>query len=283
MYNQGELTKRHKFQKTKEYIKANNIRTQLLKYTDKEFKKYEKSNLKINSKTTVDYYKKFLSNIIITLRTKYIVSVSKKKVSFLKEDEDIIHNSIDLIKKDLVFQCKHHYKIFKERKKIVLSKVSRPHLISNIKEDKTENSTPSSLCSCSTEDKSFLIMKIIKKKESSKIYFDYLHTLYFSLHKNIYKGQIISEITLEHKDNDNNCHINHFNNNDNYINNHNNNHINNHNNNKNNKNDNQEIYHYYYHEHYINENHKRFFKAINSNLESVNHLSHTFLPKRKYV
>ena len=84
MYNQGELTKRHKFQKTKEYIKANNIRTQLLKYTDKEFKKYEKSNLKINSKTTVDYYKKFLSNIIITLRTKYIVSVSKKKSFFFK-------------------------------------------------------------------------------------------------------------------------------------------------------------------------------------------------------
>ena len=50
MYNQGELPKRHKLQKTKEYIKANNIRTKLLTFCDKECKKYETSNLRINSK-----------------------------------------------------------------------------------------------------------------------------------------------------------------------------------------------------------------------------------------
>ena len=40
---------------------------------------------------------------------------------------------------------------------------------------------------------------------------------------------------------------------------------------------------HYHHEHYINENLNKFYKAINDNLESVNHLSNSFLPKRKYV
>ena len=274
MYNQGGLPKRHKLQKTKEYIKANNIRTKLLTFCDKECKKYETSNLRINSKTTGDYYKKFLSNIVITLRTKNIVSVSKKKVSFLKEDEDITHNSIDLINKGLVFECKHHYNIFKEREKIVLSKSSHKNLLSSIKENQSLSSTTSSPCSCSTEDKSFLIINLIKKKENSKVYFDYLHTLYFSLHKNSYKGQIISEITLEHKDNNDKCH-------EHYYNLKNNNSSNNYNNNNNN--DNYENYQYFHHEHFINENLNKFYKAINDNLESVNHLSNSFLPKRKYV
>ena len=49
-----------------------------------------------------------------------------------------------------------------------------------------------------TEDISFLLSKLIKQKDNSKIYFDYLHTLYFSLHKNYYKGEIIPEFTLNH-------------------------------------------------------------------------------------
>ena len=49
-----------------------------------------------------------------------------------------------------------------------------------------------------TEDISFLLSKLIKQKDNSKIYFDYLYTLFFSLHKNYYKGEIIPEVTLNH-------------------------------------------------------------------------------------
>ena len=76
--------KKQKLEKTKEYRKINNIRTILLKHIDNEFQEYEKSKVKINSKTANDYCDKYLKNIIITLRTKNIVSASIKKVSFLK-------------------------------------------------------------------------------------------------------------------------------------------------------------------------------------------------------
>ena len=70
--------KKQKLEKTKEYRKINNIRTILLKHIDNEFQEYEKSKVKINSKTANDYCDKYLKNIIITLRTKNIVSASIK-------------------------------------------------------------------------------------------------------------------------------------------------------------------------------------------------------------
>ena len=248
-------SKKQKLEKTKEYRKINNIRTILLKHIDNEFQEYEKSKVKINSKTANDYCDKYLKNIIITLRTKNIVSASIKKVSFLKDKEEKKEkSSIDIIKKNLVFQCNHHYKIFKERRKLVLSKISYANLLSKIKDNKSENSTPSSNCSCSTDDKSVLILNLFNKKENSKVYFDYLHTLFFSLHKNIHKGKIVSEITLNH--------------------------------NYENDNDSEEFFHCHHEKNngkYYNSSNKRFSKAINNNLESVNYLSYAFLPKRKNV
>ena len=47
-------SKKQKLEKTKEYRKINNIRTILLKHIDNEFQEYEKSKVKINSKTAND-------------------------------------------------------------------------------------------------------------------------------------------------------------------------------------------------------------------------------------
>ena len=248
--------KNFRLPKTKYYMKVNNVRSHLLKIIDNSIQKKENNYLKINSKTTQDYYEEYVKNIIITLKKKNIISISKKKVSFLKDIEDNTYKSIDLIKKDFVFNCQHHYNIFKERKKIVISKQSYSNLLLNINKEKNDNSTPSSICSCSTDDKSFLLSNLIKQEENSKIYFDYLHTLFFSLHKNYYKGEIIRQITLNHIS------------------------------------PKKVFYNNNHHIHKINKiekkntfygNQKRFSKAISINLLSVNHLSDTFLPKRKYV
>ncbi len=251
-----EDKKRFKLPKTKYYMKVNNVRSKLLKIIDISIQKNEKNNLKINSKSTQDYYNEYLKNIIITLKTKNIISISKKKVSFLKDIEEHKSNSIDLIKKDLVFKCQHHYNIFKGRKKIVLSKQSYSNLLKNIKTEKKDNSTPSSIDSCSTDDRSFLLSNLYKQKDNSKIYFDYLHTLFFSLHKNYYQGEIISKMTF-----DNISPQKEFNYNHNNI-------------HKKNKIEKKNTFY---------GNHKRFSKAISINLLSVNHLSDSFLPKRKYV
>ena len=67
--------KNFRLPKTKYYMKVNNVRSHLLKIIDNSIQKKENNYLKINSKTTQDYYEEYVKNIIITLKTKNIISI----------------------------------------------------------------------------------------------------------------------------------------------------------------------------------------------------------------
>ncbi len=162
---------RHEFfpqdRHSEEYKKINSIRANLLKINEKEAKNYISQNLKINSHTTKEYLKKCFENITINLRTKQIQSSKKTRVSFLENIEDLDLHPF--------FQKRN----FHSRKKLVLSKQ-----FSNY-ESESENE----------EEKNFIKDNIINNKDynlflfnekiDSGIYFDFLYSLFFSLHKNV--------------------------------------------------------------------------------------------------
>ena len=162
--------------KSKEYPKINSIRTNLLKINEREAKNYLNKNLKINSHTTKEYLNECYENIIINLRTKQIQSSKKTKVSFLQNPEDIdIHPFFEkYTEKD--------YQKFHKRKRLIISKNS-----SNYETNHSENEE---------ENNNFLKNNIKNKEEeiylltgkiNSNMYFDFLHSLFFSLHKNYKK------------------------------------------------------------------------------------------------
>ena len=169
--------------KSLEYKKINQIRTNLLKIIDKEAIKYSKHMTMINSKTTPNFLKTFEKNYTINLKTKEIKSTIENGVSF-----DTINISpqvkklIDFDLHPFIFKCNHHYHRFKKRKKVILSKQTKWLKL------ESQNNSPISPNDLSPNRERHIFM--ITGKIRRKFYFDYLHSLFFSLHKNYYSGKV---------------------------------------------------------------------------------------------
>ena len=156
---------------SEEYKKINSIRANLLKINEQEVKKYISRNLKINSHTTKEYLNKCYENITINLRTKNIQSSKKTRVSFLQNIEDMdLH---PFFKK----------RSFHNRKKLVLSKQ-----FSNYESESENEEEKNFLKENIINNKDYNLLLIIEKIDSG-IYFDFLYSLFFSLHKNVIKAK----------------------------------------------------------------------------------------------
>jgi hypothetical protein len=172
------------------YKKINLIRAKLLKIIDNETKNYSKQITMINSKSTPNYLKTFNNNYTINLKKKEIKSTIESGVSF--DSTNIpkhVKKLIDLDLHPFIFKCNHHYYKFKKRKKIVLSKKSG-YLRINDNSFNNSFSPSSNEFSPNRERNIFMITG----KISFKIYFNYLHSLFYSLHKNFYSGKVESII-----------------------------------------------------------------------------------------
>ena len=172
--------------KSNEYKKINLTRTKLLKLIDKEVNKYSKHKTMINSKTTPNYIKSFFNNYRINLKTKQIKSSIETGVSFgTKNIHPYIKKFIDLDLHPYIFKCNNHYHKFKRKKKIVLSKQSK-----NLKLESTFNDSSSPISPISEND-----LSPNRERHSGKIstrnYFDYLHSLFYTLHKEYYTGKVV--------------------------------------------------------------------------------------------
>ncbi len=176
--------------KSNEYKKINSTRTKLLKAIDKEVNKYSKHKTMINSKTTPNYLKSFSNNYRINLKTKQIKSSIETGVSFgTKNIHPYIKKFIDLDLHPYIFKCNNHYHKFKRKKKIVLSKQSK-----NLKLESTFNDSSSPISPISENDLSpnrERHLYMITGKISTRNYFDYLHSLFYTLHKGFYSGKVV--------------------------------------------------------------------------------------------
>ena len=179
--------------KSNEYKKINLTRTKLLKLIDKEVNKYSKHKTMINSKTTPNYIKSFFNNYRINLKTKQIKSSIESGVSFgSKNIHPYIKKLIDLDLHPYIFKCNNHYHKFKRKKKIVLSKQSK-----NLKLESTFNESSSPISPISPISENDLSpnrerhLFMITGKISTKNYFDYLHSLFYTLHKGFYTGKVV--------------------------------------------------------------------------------------------
>ena len=164
---------RHEFfpqdRHSEEYKKINSIRANLLKINEKEIKNYISRKLKINSHTTKEYLNQCYEDITINLRTKKIQSSTKTRVSFLENIEDIDLHPF--------FQKR----TFHNRKKLVLSKQ-----FSNY-ESESENEEEKNFIKDNIINNKDYNLLFINEKIDSGIYFDFLYSLFFSLHKNVLK------------------------------------------------------------------------------------------------
>ena len=175
--------------KSDKYKKINSTRTKLLKITDKEVNKYSKQKTMINSKTTPNYIKSFFNNYRINLKTKQIKSSIESGVSFGSTNvSPYIKKLIDLDFHPYIYKFNHHYHKFKKKKKMVLSKQSKNfRLESNI-----YDSSPISLISENEQSPNReRLLYIITGKISKKNYFDYLHSLFYTFHKDFYSGKFL--------------------------------------------------------------------------------------------
>ena len=176
--------------KSDKYKKINSTRTKLLKITDKEVNKYSKQKTMINSKTTPNYIKSFFNNYRINLKTKQIKSSIESGVSFGSTNvSPYIKKLIDLDLHPYIYKCNHHYHKFKKKKKIVLSKQSKNLRLESSVYDSSPIS-PISENESSPNRERHLYM--ISGKVSKKNYFDYLHSLFYTLHKGFYSGKVIN-------------------------------------------------------------------------------------------
>jgi hypothetical protein len=143
----------------------------------------------INSKTTPNYLKSFSNNYRINLKTKQIKSSMEIGVSFgSKNISPYIQKLIDLDLHPYIYKCNHHYHKFKRKKKIVLSKQSK-----NLKLESSfnESSPISPITEIDSSPNREKHLYMISGKLTKKNYFDYLHSLFYSLHKGIYSGKVI--------------------------------------------------------------------------------------------
>ena len=176
-----------KNRKIYEYKKINSIRAKLLKVIDKEVNKYSKQKTMINSQTTPNYIKSFFNDYRINLKTKQIKSSMESGVSFDSTNVNpYIKKLIDLDLHPYIYKFNHHYHKFKKKKKMVLSKQSKNfRLESNI-----YDSSPISLISENEQSPNReRLLYIITGKISKKNYFDYLHSLFYTFHKDFYSGK----------------------------------------------------------------------------------------------
>ena len=179
-----------KNRKTYEYKKINSIRAKLLKVIDKEVNKYSKQKTMINSQTTPNYIKSFFNDYRINLKTKQIKSSIESGVSFGSTNvSPYIKKLIDLDLHPYIYKCNHHYHKFKKKKKIVLSKQSKNLRLESSVYDSSPIS-PISENESSPNRERHLYM--ISGKVSKKNYFDYLHSLFYTLHKGFYSGKVIN-------------------------------------------------------------------------------------------
>ena len=175
--------------KSNVYKKINSTRTKLLKVSDKEVNNYIKQKTMINSKTTPNYLKSFSNNYRINLKTKQIKSSMEIGVSFgSKNISPYIQKLIDLDLHPYIYKCNHHYHKFKRKKKIVLSKQSK-----NLKLESSfnESSPISPITEIDSSPNREKHLYMISGKLTKKNYFDYLHSLFYSLHKGIYSGKVL--------------------------------------------------------------------------------------------
>ena len=175
--------------KSDKYKKINSTRTKLLKITDKEVNKYSKQKTMINSQTTPNYIKSFFNDYRINLKTKQIKSSMESGVSFDSTNVNpYIKKLIDLDLHPYIYKFNHHYHKFKKKKKMVLSKQSKNfRLESNI-----YDSSPISLISENEQSPNReRLLYIITGKISKKNYFDYLHSLFYTFHKDFYSGKFV--------------------------------------------------------------------------------------------
>ena len=175
--------------KSNVYKKINSTRTKLLKVSDKEVNNYIKQKTMINSKTTPNYLKSFSNNYRINLKTKQIKSSMEIGVSFgSKNISPYIQKLIDLDLHPYIYKCNHHYHKFKRKKKIVLSKQSK-----NLKLESSfnESSPISPITEIDSSPNREKHLYMISGKLTKKNYFDYLHSLFYSLHKGFYSGKVL--------------------------------------------------------------------------------------------
>ena len=166
--------------KSEEYKEINTIRTKLLKLNAKEANNYLNQNVRINSLTTKDYVTKSFENIIINLKTKQIQSSKKTKVSF-------IHNLEDIDIKPFVHKCNHHYHKFQKRKKVVIAKHGNQFLKKNSMNSEHHNHNHNHNHNNNIDNSPHLeeLLYLLTGEIEQKTYFNYLHSLFYSLHKNI--------------------------------------------------------------------------------------------------
>jgi len=178
--------------KSNVYKKINSTRTKLLKVSDKEVNNYIKQKTMINSKTTPNYLKSFSNNYRINLKTKQIKSSMEIGVSFgSKNISPYIQKLIDLDLHPYIYKCNHHYHKFKRKKKIVLSKQSKNLKLESSFYDSSPKSPISPISETDSSPNRERHLYMISGKLTKKYYFNYLHSLYHTLHKGIYSGKVL--------------------------------------------------------------------------------------------
>jgi hypothetical protein len=168
--------------KSIEYKRINKIRSNLLKTIDKETSNYLKQKTMINSKSSEYYLKTIFPNTTINLKTKHIKSnnQNKKDLSFnvLRKFTLDDNNLFDIIIHPYLFESYHHYIKLKSKKKLKLAKNANSKLGSDscllISSALIENDL--------SPYKERYLYKLMGQI-SQKTYFNYLHSLFLSLHK----------------------------------------------------------------------------------------------------
>ena len=175
--------------KSNEYKKINTIRTKLLKINAIEATNYINQKIRINSQNIKDYLNNSFGNITINLKTKQIQSAKKTRVSFIPNLEDI-----DI--QPFIHKCNHHYLKFQNRKKVVLAKHGL-HFLNQDSNDENNtinnendnhhkhnhhNHNHTEKNSKGLEE----LLYLLTGKIDQKTYFDYLHSLFYSLHQKFF-------------------------------------------------------------------------------------------------
>ena len=187
--------------KSDEYKQINLIRTNLLKINAKEAENYLNQNIRINSQTTKDYIKKSFESITINLKTKQIKNAKKTRVSFIN------NNISDLDIEPFFNKCNHHFHKFQNRKKVVLAKHGLHYEKESSDSDKSERNNEYDFVKNNNnrnnhnhyhdnhhchdnhhynDEKKEEMFNLIIGKINQKTYFNYLHSLFYTLHKNIF-------------------------------------------------------------------------------------------------
>ena len=167
--------------KSNEYKKINFIRTKLLRINATEATNYINQKIRINSQNIKDYLKNSFGNITINLKTKQIQSAKKTRVSFIPNLEDI-----DI--QPFIHKCNHHYHKFQNRKKIVLAKHGLNFINQNSNNNEHNNLNNHKHHHHHKEKNSKdleELLYLLTGEITQKTYFNYLHSLFYSLHQNI--------------------------------------------------------------------------------------------------